>query len=118
MLISFSDFTVESHKLVYGYIGYYNKIMSTYRWENLEAGAKDKSEFLKWQTEMRHRDLEEELSGIERRRLEGKLSHEEAILARQTLIKENKQKVMEMREEVKSISKLILYHTVLQFNLH
>ena len=39
----------------------------------------------------------------ERRRLEGKLSHEEAIFARQNLIKENKQKVLEMKEEVSFI---------------
>ena len=70
------------------------------RWENLEAGAKDASDFLKWQTEMRQRDLEDELAEIERRRLHGKLSHEEAILARQDLIQENKQKVKSMKEEV------------------
>jgi hypothetical protein len=49
---------------------------------------------------MRQKDLEAKLSDIERRRLEGKLSHEEAIFARQNLIKENKQKVQEMKEEV------------------
>ena len=32
---------------------------------------------------------------------EGKLSYEEAILARQTMIKENQQRVMEMKEEVR-----------------
>ena len=31
---------------------------------------------------------------------EGKLSYEEAILARQTMIKDNQQRVMEMKEEV------------------
>lgn len=32
---------------------------------------------------------------------EGKLSYEEAILARQTMIKENQQRVTEMKEEVR-----------------
>ncbi|XP_062588762.1 cilia- and flagella-associated protein 99-like isoform X2 [Saccostrea cucullata] len=73
------------------------------KWENLEAGAKDASDFLKWQSEMRQRDLEEELAEIERRRLQGKLSHEEAILARQDLILENKQKVRNMKEETKKM---------------
>ena len=71
--------------------------------ENLEAGAKDASDFLKWQSEMRQKDLEAKLSDIERRRLEGKLSHEEAIFARQNLIKENKQKVQEMKEETQKM---------------
>lgn len=35
---------------------------------------------------------------------EGKLSYEEAILARQTMIKENQQRVMEMKEEVEIMS--------------
>lgn len=51
---------------------------------------------------MRQQDLEDELAEIERRRLQGKLSHEEAILARQDLIQENKQKVKSMKEEVRS----------------
>ncbi|XP_069139126.1 cilia- and flagella-associated protein 99-like isoform X2 [Argopecten irradians] len=73
------------------------------RLENLEAGAKDKSEFEKWQNKMKTQDLEQELAAIERRRLEGKLSHEEAILARQNLIRSNKQKVMNHREETKKM---------------
>ncbi|XP_064630388.1 cilia- and flagella-associated protein 99-like [Lineus longissimus] len=71
--------------------------------ERLEAGARDPSNFLKWQSGMRQKDLDEQLAEIERRRLEGKLSHEEAILARQNLIKENKQKVLEMKEETKQM---------------
>lgn len=49
---------------------------------------------------MRQRDLEVQLAEIERRRLEGKLSHEEAILARQNLIRDNKSKVQDMKKEV------------------
>lgn len=71
-----------------------------FRLEDLEAGAKDKTEFERWQSEMKRKDLEAELSDIERRRLEGKISHEEAILARQNIIQENRQKVAEIKEEV------------------
>lgn len=79
-------------------------IFASYRLENLEAGAKDKSEFEKWQGEMKRKDLEAELADIEKRRLEGKLSHEEAILARQNIIQENKQRVAEIKEEVCIVS--------------
>lgn len=56
------------------------------RLELLEAGARDPSEFISWQQRMRQQDLDRELAEIERRKLEGKLSLEEAILARQNLI--------------------------------
>ena len=75
-------------------------VCSCLRLELLEAGAKDASQFLEWQQEMRQKDMDEQLADIERRRLEGKLSHEEAILARQSLIKDNRQKVLEMKQEV------------------
>ncbi|KAL5022107.1 hypothetical protein ScPMuIL_001262 [Solemya velum] len=75
------------------------------KWESLEAGAKDKSEFMQWQTGMRQRDLDAKLAEIERRRLEGKLSHEEAILSRQNLIHDNKLKVQEMKEETEKMMK-------------
>ena len=71
-----------------------------FRLELLEAGAKDASQFLEWQRGMKQKDMDEQLADIERRRLEGKISHEEAILARQSLIKDNRQKVQEMKEEV------------------
>ncbi|XP_061849206.1 cilia- and flagella-associated protein 99 [Colius striatus] len=69
------------------------------RIENLLRGARDPSEFLEWQKQMRGKDLEEQLAEIESRRLQGKLSHEEAVLARQNVIQENKKKAGLMREE-------------------
>lgn len=63
-------------------------------------GAGDFSEFLEWQKKMQAKDLEEQLAAGECRRLQGKLSHEEAILARQNLIQENKQKADRQKEEV------------------
>uniref|UniRef100_A0A8C4VM68 Cilia and flagella associated protein 99 n=1 Tax=Gopherus evgoodei TaxID=1825980 RepID=A0A8C4VM68_9SAUR len=65
----------------------------------LLRGAHDPSEFLEWQKQMREKDLEQQLAEIECRRLQGKLSHEEAILARQNVIQENKKKAELKREE-------------------
>lgn len=73
------------------------------RLEDLEAGAKDKSEFEKWQSEMKQRDMEAELAEIEKRRIEGKLSHEEAILARQNIVEANRQRVAEIKEETQKM---------------
>ncbi|NXQ41702.1 CFA99 protein, partial [Catharus fuscescens] len=69
------------------------------RIENLQQGAGDSSEFLEWQKQMRGKDLEEQLAEIECRRLQGKLSYEEAVLAHQNVIQENKKKADLLREE-------------------
>ncbi|XP_063193133.1 cilia- and flagella-associated protein 99 [Chroicocephalus ridibundus] len=69
------------------------------RIENLLRGAGDPSEFLEWQKQMRGKDMEEQLAEIECRRLQGKLSHEEAVLAHQNVIQENKKKADLIREE-------------------
>ena len=61
--------------------------------ESLEAGENDGSEFAEWQKKMKKMDLDKQLAAIEQRKLEGKLSHEEAILAKQNLTRENKRKV-------------------------
>ncbi|XP_067935947.1 cilia- and flagella-associated protein 99-like [Watersipora subatra] len=71
--------------------------------ESLESGAHDPTKFLKWQNEMRQKDLEAELAAVERRRLEGMMSHEDAILARQKLIGDNQKKVEEMKQETKEL---------------
>ncbi|XP_014463195.2 cilia- and flagella-associated protein 99 isoform X3 [Alligator mississippiensis] len=70
------------------------------RIESLLRGSRDPSEFLEWQKQMREKDLEQQLAEIECRRLQGKLSHEEAVLARQNVIQENKKKADLMREEI------------------
>ncbi|XP_052592166.1 cilia- and flagella-associated protein 99 isoform X3 [Peromyscus californicus insignis] len=69
------------------------------RVDKLVDGAGDFSEFLEWQKKMQAKDLEEQLAACQCRRLQGKLSHEEAILARQNLIQENKQKADQKKEE-------------------
>ncbi|XP_027453421.2 cilia- and flagella-associated protein 99 isoform X3 [Zalophus californianus] len=70
------------------------------RVDTLVDGARDFSEFLQWQKEMQAKDREEELATSACRRLQGKLSREEAILARQHLAQENKQKADQKKEEM------------------
>ncbi|XP_053164804.1 cilia- and flagella-associated protein 99 isoform X3 [Hemicordylus capensis] len=69
------------------------------RIEHLLQGAQDPSEFLEWQKQMSKRDLDEQLAETECRRLQGKLSYEEAILAHQNCVQENKKKAEQRREE-------------------
>lgn len=61
-------------------------------------GAREPSSFLQWQKEMRERDLQEELAKIERRHLEGRISYEEAAMAR-TRIMERNQKAAQLKKE-------------------
>ncbi|NXL23342.1 CFA99 protein, partial [Setophaga kirtlandii] len=69
------------------------------RVENLQQGAGDSSEFLEWQKQMRGKDVEDQLAEIECRKLQGKLSYEEAVLAHQNVTQENKKKADLLREE-------------------
>ncbi|XP_069046692.1 cilia- and flagella-associated protein 99 isoform X2 [Lepisosteus oculatus] len=69
------------------------------RVERLAGGAGDPSRFLQWQRAMRERDLQRQLADVERRRLEGQLSHEEAVLARHRLLQENQRKAQLKKEE-------------------
>ncbi|XP_040917095.1 cilia- and flagella-associated protein 99 [Toxotes jaculatrix] len=68
------------------------------RMERLIEGAREPSSFLQWQKEMREKDFQEELAKIERRRLEGRISYEEAAMAR-THIMERNQKTAQMKKE-------------------
>ncbi|XP_070777102.1 cilia- and flagella-associated protein 99 [Enoplosus armatus] len=68
------------------------------RMERLVEGAREPSSFLQWQKEMREKDLQEELAKIERRRLEGRISYEEAAMAR-THIMECNQKTAQLKKE-------------------
>ncbi|KXJ14416.1 cilia- and flagella-associated protein 99 [Exaiptasia diaphana] len=73
------------------------------RLAEFEKGGRDPSEFLKWQENMRKKDMDDRLAEIEKRRLEGKLSYEEAILARQNLIKENQERVLQIKQETQEM---------------
>merc|ERR1719483_247232 len=50
-------------------------------------------------------DLEAELSAVEERRLKGKLSHEEAILAQANLMQDNQGKVAQIKEQTAALMK-------------
>ncbi|CAF1038601.1 unnamed protein product [Adineta ricciae] len=70
---------------------------------DFEAGGKDATEFLQWQQAMQKQDYDEQMNAIERKRLEGKMSYEEAILARQRLAEENRRLAEELKRETREI---------------
>lgn len=70
------------------------------RVDKLVDGAGDFSEFLEWQQKMQAKDREEQRAADVCRRLRGKLSHEEAALARQQLLRENRHRATQKKEEV------------------
>ncbi|PVD30979.1 hypothetical protein C0Q70_10255 [Pomacea canaliculata] len=69
----------------------------------LEAGTRNSHEFEEWQSSMRKKDIEAKLAEVERRRLLGKLSYEDAILARQNFMQENRAKVAQMKKEAEAL---------------
>ncbi len=66
-----------------------------------ESGSKHANEFYQWQQTMQKQDYEQEMNTIERKKLEGKISYEEAILARQRLADENRQIADEIRRQTR-----------------
>lgn len=66
----------------------------------LLSGGGEPSSFLRWQNEVLQQDLQEEMALLERRRLEGLISHEEAALARVRVMESNQQRALLKREEV------------------
>ncbi|KAM9842948.1 cilia- and flagella-associated protein 99 [Aulostomus maculatus] len=68
------------------------------RMERLVEGAREPSSFLQWQKETRKKDLQEKLAQIERRRLEGRISYEEAAMARARIMERN-QKTAQLKKE-------------------
>ncbi|XP_045919602.1 cilia- and flagella-associated protein 99 [Micropterus dolomieu] len=69
------------------------------RMERLVEGAREPSSFLQWQKEMREKDLHEELAMIERRRLDGRISYEEAAMARTRIMERNQKTAQQKKEE-------------------
>lgn len=80
-----------------------------YRLSRLEAGEGDITEFEEWQARMRKKDLEKQLEEVEMRRLSGLLSQEEALIAKQKLIQQNKEIVADMKAEVVCFPAKFLY---------
>ncbi|CAF0942739.1 unnamed protein product [Rotaria sp. Silwood1] len=68
---------------------------------DFEAGGKDAQEFFQWQQTMQKQDYDEQMNIIERKRLEGKMSYEEAILARQRLVDENRRLADELKRQTR-----------------
>lgn len=66
-----------------------------------ESGEKDAHEFDQWQQAMLQQDYEREMLTIEKKRLEGKICYEEAILAKQRLVEENRLIVDEVKRQTR-----------------
>ncbi|KAK7904894.1 hypothetical protein WMY93_017501 [Mugilogobius chulae] len=73
------------------------------RVECLVEGAQESSAFLQWQNEMRERDTQEQLVKMECRRLEGRISHEEAAIARSRLMAQNHAVAQLKKEEAAAL---------------
>ncbi|XP_028994790.1 cilia- and flagella-associated protein 99 [Betta splendens] len=70
-----------------------------HRMERFTEGAHEPSSFLQWQNEMREKDLQGELAEIERRRLEGRISYEEAAMARERVMERNQRTAQLKKQE-------------------
>ncbi|XP_076149471.1 cilia- and flagella-associated protein 99 [Alosa pseudoharengus] len=62
-------------------------------------GGSEPSGFLRWQQQMRERDEQEQLVSLERRRLQGLISQQEAALARTRITQRNLQRAQLKKEE-------------------
>ncbi len=65
----------------------------------LEKGASDSQEFIRWQTEMKNMDHEKLTLELEMRKLKGKLSYEEAIVSKEKIALKNKEKAENVKAE-------------------
>lgn len=68
--------------------------------QKLVEGGYELSPYLQWQRDMREQDLQEELAKIDRRHLEGRISHEEAAAARMHVMERNQKTAQLTKEEV------------------
>lgn len=68
--------------------------------ERFTEGAYEPSSFLQWQNEMRLKDLQDDLTKIECRRLEGRISYEEAAMAWARVMERNQRTAQLKKEEV------------------
>ena len=65
----------------------------------LEAGGRDAGEYYRWQGSVLEEQLEREQLEIEKKHLMGRITYEEAIIAKQRLSEENKVLVERLKEE-------------------
>ncbi|KAI6652049.1 hypothetical protein LOD99_4594 [Oopsacas minuta] len=66
---------------------------------HLEAGGKDAGEYYRWQGTVLEEQLEKEQFEIEKKHLLGRITYEEAIIAKQQLSEDNKVLVEQLKEE-------------------
>ena len=78
------------------------------RLASLEAGERDGAEFTRWQEDMKQREAAERLAEVERRHLQAKLSYEEAIIARESHLKDMHTRAQAVKEEVNILELLWL----------
>ena len=81
--------------------------------DNLENGAIDSHDFIKWQTEMKNLDQEKLLLEIEKRKLKGKISYEEAILSKERLVDRNKKIANSIKKEKQSYKQVAIQEKTL-----
>lgn len=77
-----------------------NDLYLWHRMQKLVEGGHELSPYLQWQRDMREQDLQEELAKIDRRHLEGCLSHEEVAAARMHVMERNQKTAQLTKEEV------------------
>jgi hypothetical protein len=71
--------------------------------EDFSIGIRDETEFRQWQQDTNNKEKMEIQMKLERKRLEVKLLHEDAFVAKQELIKNNKEKAFELVKEKNKI---------------
>lgn len=67
--------------------------------DDFEAGGRDALDFVRWQRAQQKSAADDELTTLERKKLQSKISYEEAILAKQRLIDENREKADELKRQ-------------------
>ncbi|XP_022251447.1 cilia- and flagella-associated protein 99-like isoform X3 [Limulus polyphemus] len=78
----------------------------------LEAGARDLSQHQQYVEKKRQKELEEELAYIECQRLDGLLSYQEAIRARQNLVEEKRRLVKQVKAETEEKLRIYLQEKI------
>lgn len=86
--------------LSHTWLNWPNCLYLWHRMQNLVEGGQELSPYLQWQKDMHEQDLQEELARIDRRHLEGLISHEEAVAARTRTMERNRKTARLTKEEV------------------
>lgn len=82
------------------------------KWEELESGTRDMSQFVQWQTNMKNRDWQEQQNEVESFRLKAKISHEDAILSKHKLKENNRQLVQDIKQKAEKLMQIFLQQQI------